>query len=59
MDSSKGAVCHHCDKECETTTDNYCGKVSLCCGVGYSYEDAKGNIIDENDGLRYLPEWNE
>lgn len=59
MANEAGAVCHHCEKTCETVTDFYCGEVSLCCGVGYSFEDSDGNVVDINEGMRHVPEWNE
>tara|TARA_R110000796_G_scaffold5455_1_gene20356 strand:+ start:129 stop:314 length:186 start_codon:yes stop_codon:yes gene_type:complete len=59
MANEESAICHHCERSCKTVTDKWCGEVSLCCGVGYSFEDTGGEIVDINSGMRYVSEWNE
>lgn len=55
----KDIICHHCERACEVLEDKQMGDVSECCGVGFSYENETGEVVDVNDGLRYLLEWNE
>lgn len=50
--------CHHCGRECEVQKDVVVGGyVSRCHGVGFDYFDENGKEKTENDGLRYISDW--
>jgi len=58
MSTYNDPCCHHCGHECKVMQDKHVGGyVSFCHGVGFDYVDEDDNDQTENEGLEYLPEW--
>lgn len=52
-------ACDNCGNDCTVINDRAVEVTSACCGVGFLYEAADGEIIEVNTDLRYLSDWNE
>jgi len=55
----KDTGCNHCGEPCEVVTCRIMGDVSECHGVGFDYIGDENKTQSVNEGLRYVPEWND
>ena len=51
--------CNECGNAAKIIMDKQVGLVTDCHGVGFSWDNGKGEIVEVNQDLRYISEWNE